>query len=287
MKKSVLLLLFFILASANTYAQSFELFDTDNSKFISVKTVNEYQKSRIIEKVIIHNDTLVKLKNEIKGEDINYICDCFKNDTITTVYRNMAFTRKLKGYLESETTQWNSKVIIYFDSHFSKKIVNEFKAFFKPIENINNLNISYTNKPDKANYRIETSDTIIKNYENDDGILDEKQPFSRITYSLISDNNQKYYAGKIFVDVKNITDKTLIIKKIKQLFFNSLGHFKLNYFTLSSNSLTKENYTNSQIISDTDIALLKLHYFKIHHNSFNLKDFLNLKKELKTICNYE
>ena len=287
MKTSIIFLLFFILGSTVICAQSFELFDDETSKFISIKSANENQKSRIIEKVIIRNDTLVKLKKGFSEDDINYICECFKDDTITSIYRNMAFTRKLKGYLKSETTQWNSKVIIYFDSQFSKKTIREFKAFFKPIEHIYNLNISYTNKPDKANYHIKVSDSLIENHKNDDGDLDETQPFSRITYNLISDNNYKYYAGKIFIDIKHIEDENLIIIKLKQLFFNSLGHFQMNYSPLSGNSLTNENYNDSKLISETDIALLRLHYFKIHHNSFNLKDFLNLEKELKKICTYD
>ncbi|MGJ8550403.1 hypothetical protein [Winogradskyella wichelsiae] len=282
-----LILACFIISLSTSSAQNFNLFETDNSKFVSIKTLNENQKLRIIETVIITNDTLVKLKDKISEEDLKYMCACFKNDTITKIYRNMAFTRKVEGYSNSETSQWTSNIIVYFDSKFSKKIKKEFKAFFKPVEKINNLNIFYTNRPNKANYHIKVSDTIIKNHKNDEDILDETQPFSRITYNLISDNNHKYYAGKIFIDVKNISDKTLIIKKLKQLFFNSLGHFQLSYFSISANSLTKENYTNSLRISETDIALLKLHYFKIHHNSFSLKDFLKLENELKNTCTYD
>lgn len=279
MKITLLILSFIIHSCIAIWAQNLNTSLNDRAKFISIKTLNENQRLKIIEEVAISNDTLVRLRSKISDEDKAYLCNCFKNDTVIRVYRNIAFTRKTKGHRKLQTSQWNSEIMIYFDPKFSKQIIKDFKVFFKPIQNLNNLKINYTTKVNEANYHIKISEGAIGDDDSE-----EKEPFSKATYNLVTDSNYKYYAGKIFIDLENIKDKSLVILKLKQLFFNSLGHFQLSYIGIKTDSLSNAYYINSDFISETDISLLKLHYFKIHNNTFDEHNFLNLEQELRKTC---
>ncbi|MBT8245190.1 MAG: hypothetical protein HKP48_04910 [Winogradskyella sp.] len=252
-------------------------------EFISIKQISDTDKSKIIETIYKKNDTLVRLKPEINKDDLDYFCNCFKTDSITRIYQILAFTHKRKRHDDNSINQWNSNVVVYFDKFFEKKTIDKFKLFFKPLNKIKNLHVSYTKKIKDANYHILNSKNTIKNYENNDSIYSESFLTSKATYKLVNDNNNKYYSGKLLIDVDSLKDKSLILKKMKQLFFISLGQFQTNYF-LGTKSLTSINYIETNRINSFDLMLLKLHYFKIHDFNFTRRKFRILKSKLKKHC---
>lgn len=284
MLRSTTFTIFLLVCFSKINAQTDYLIASESSlRFISLKTLDLKNEANITEKVIIDNDTLVKLKPKATAADMDLFCQCFNKDAIVKIYLSTAFNKKNNEGLAT-SNQWSSKIIVYLDPKFSKQIKRAFKAFFKPIENIRNLSISYTNNKNDANYHILISDNTIKQFKNNDGQYSDFYPLSRVTYSLVNDKRNRFYTGKLKIDTKSLLDnETLILKKLKQLFYNSITYFQLNNI-ISKNSLTSINYDESNTISDLDVELLTLHYYRLHENPITFKQFYNLVKKAKSVC---
>ncbi|MGY0392579.1 hypothetical protein ACW5R3_08505 [Bizionia sp. KMM 8389] len=165
--------------------------------------------------------------------------------------------------------QWNAPIVIYIDKAFSKATRNAFTDFISNLEaaNISNLNFSFTNKVEKANFYIKASRTPINGYGDDFKFKSETERKNNLltgsTYNLITDNNNKFYGGILELYLEGFKSDAVINKRLKQLFFKSLGNFVADNYK-DTNSLLHKNYVDTDVISDFDINILKIHYLIIY-----------------------
>jgi hypothetical protein len=268
----------------NVQAQDTNLQIKSRKKFVSIKTIPSSKKDLIKDKIVLPNDTLVYLKEPVTEEELDYYCKCFKKESILLEYFQSAFTKERKGYSSNAVSQWNSKITVHLASDIPKSVKDGFKSFLKEFSGIKNLVIDFSKNPSQSNYHILGSKNALKQYENDEGDLDINYAYSGVTYNLISDNNNKFYSGRLRLDLQAIPSEELLLKKIKQFFFLSLGNFRATHNESSNGRLINVNYDNSNKLHQIDLDLLKLHYFKIHDYVFTKQEFSDLYKTLKQHC---
>ncbi|OZV68591.1 hypothetical protein CA834_08965 [Winogradskyella aurantia] len=276
-------IILFFLVSLISHTQSIDLSIANRKQFVSVKSLPELNPNDISEKIILPEDTLVYIKQKFTSADLDYYCKCIENEEIANSYYAFAFTKRQKGFQNDRVTQWNADIILFIDKKIPKNVQKDFKKFIKPISNLKNLKINYSKDPLNSNYHIIASDTSLKIYKNDKDSLDIEHALSGATYQLISDSNDKYYSAKLSLDIDATQDSELLLKKMKQLFFLSLAQFQIGSRN-QNDSLLSLDYNNSENISSYDIAILKLHYIRIHDYPFTKKDFSTFYKKLKPLC---
>lgn len=253
-------------------------------QFISIKSITDKKANNISEQIILPTDTLVYLKPINSKFELDYYCKCFEDEEIVNYSYGYAFTKKRKGYLNYRMTQWNAEIVVFIDKKIPKKVQKRFKSFVEPLSNLRNIKISFSKNPLESNYHIVASDKALKIYENENDSLDIRHALSGATYTLFSDNNDKYYSAKLKLDLNAVQDSDLILKKMKQLFFLSLGQFQISSISKTKGSILNLDYNNSDIISQKDLGVLKLHYFKIHDYPFSRKDFSDFYLKIESLC---
>lgn len=252
------------------------------------------QKDSLIIKPRLHEkknleDSAIKIGNqdlyfsENNNYNLSFLKDSLVNASHLRQYKTMVFrysnrNSKTIYYLH----QWSVPIVIYFDKSFPKEIKSEFEIFYSKFNNINNLSISFTNNIEKANYYFKVTENPINAYDADYEFDSEEEKENSVltgaTYSLMNFDN-KFYSGVLFVNEKQITNHNKLIKQLKQLFFMSLGSFYLTSSKSKTNSLLSKKYTNSQIISERDIAFMKIHYANIFSQKIDsdaFQEILNL-----------
>nr|WP_321224319.1 hypothetical protein [uncultured Psychroserpens sp.] len=176
--------------------------------------------------------------------------------------------------------QWKTPIVIYFDKSIPKKIIKKVKAFYSKIEDIENLSISYTNTIDKANYRIQITDETFNIIPEEFGITKELEKqmffFTNCSYSIIKDNSNGIVACTLKINRKQLSNNDNILLNLKQGIFFSLGRFHLNYSLNPEESLTSVLYKNSDIMSDLDSSILRLHYYQLYNRHIDGTDFEQL-----------
>lgn len=213
-------------------------------------------------------------------------CELIKNDAIIKRYKDVVFNNANCGVFDPVLTkQWNSKLIVYLDKSIPVWVKKDFIKFYKDLKDINNLKIEFTKNKEKANYLISTTeeDLLAKMDISD---KDETYPYSHVYYSLLTDDNSNFYGCKTEINLKAINDKSLILPKLKQLFFISLGQFTTDK-KVENNSLLSYSYNNSSDISQKDLKLLKLHYLQIHDKPLSCSTYGKFINNLKSICENE
>jgi len=249
--------------------------------FVQLKNVNT-PGNEISNRIITSSDTLIEVYNSYNIEKDIKLCNCASNDTLIWFYKSRVFGHYTKK--KKKSYQWNTEITIYLDKRLSKKIRKSFKEFYRPLEEDNIINISYSTNPLDANYHIIVSDSIMKVETNSKGKPDINHYLSSVTYKLTSDYNNKYYAAKLIVDAQSIMNDNLVLEKIKRLFFMSLGQFPVYSSKYMKESLLVKSNINTDAISDIDLDILRLHYFKIHDYDFSIVEFYKNLKKIKAIC---
>ena len=213
-------------------------------------------------------------------------CELIYNDSIVKQYKDVVFNNANCGVYDPVITkQWNSKIIVYIDNTIPRYIKKEFINFYKTLNDVNNLKIAFTKNKEKANYLITTThEDLLKKMDITD--KDESYTYSHITYDLFTDNNSKFYGGKLKINIDAINDKNLILPKLKQLFFISLGQFTGDK-SIAQNSLISFSYDNANKLSENDLQLLKLHYLEIHDKPLSCLSYGKFINKLKSNCKDE
>jgi len=178
--------------------------------------------------------------------------------------------------------QWKSKIVIYLDKSLPKKIRKDFITFFQQINDIENLDIEFTRNKEKANYLIkDTSEDLLAKTD----LYDKKEsyPLSHVYYDLLNDTNSKFFGGTLSINLDAIKDKKLILPKLKQLFFISLGQFVIDR-NVEKSSLLRIGYENTNQILEKDLSLLKLHYIQIHETPLSCLSYSKFISKLKLTC---
>jgi hypothetical protein len=200
----------------------------------------------------------------------------FKSPYILKIYKNFAFRNKPKYVLK----QWNCPIVIYFDSEIPKNVIENFNTFYAQLNQVKNLNISFTKNFEKANYYIKSTSKKINSYSEKYKFKSEEERKNSVltgaTYHLNTDENNKFYSGVLTINITNKSDLELL-KQLKQLFFLSLGNFYTSNMG-DKNSLLNKNYKKVDYISSFDINLLKMHYINIYDQKINRAIFNKLIK---------
>lgn len=236
--------------------------------------------------VVINSDTLFGSISKISCQETLDFCKNLNDKKLINIYKDVVFNNLDCGkYKRVQTKQWISDIIVYVDKTIPRKTRKEFENFYKAIGAINNLSINFNKKKSKSNYFITTtSENLSKPIDSIN--INESYPYNHITYNLFGDNNFKFYSCILRINLNLIDDKTLIIKKLKQLFFISLGQFTIDK-DVKTNSLLSYDYKNPNNISNEDLLLLKLHYLKIHDTPLNCFFYSKFIEDIQKRCNYE
>ncbi|WP_412561015.1 hypothetical protein [Winogradskyella sp. MIT101101] len=285
--QKILVLIITTLVYQLSFSQSNLVLDFDEKKdYVSIKSLDKELKDKIRDYIILDKDTLVNLSGKVEIKDVEKFCKYFKKnesirDLINAIQFELPKNRKL-----AETKQWNSKIIVFIDKNIPRKLKKNFITFFKQIDSVNNFELSFSKSLDDSNYVIKVSDTLIPNFKTDSKDFDELSPYSKATYNLISDNNNKFYSGTLLIDESVLNNEELSLKKLKQMFFMSLGPF-VSRKSLPTESLLHSKYVNSNKLSEFDINLLRSHYFKIYPRPFTRPDLIEFNNKAKSICKNE
>lgn len=211
-------------------------------------------------------------------------CKLINNDTLVRLYKNVVFNNANCGVYDPVIAkQWNSTIKVYIDKSLPKKDRKAFIKFYKQLNVLEHLKIEFVKDIEKSNYLITSTkeDLLTKTGLTD---KDETYIYSHVDYSAFNDANSKFYGCKMEININAIIDKTLIIKKLKQLFFISLGQF-VGDKSIKSNSLISYNYANNEQISQSDLQLLQLHYLQLHNKPISCSSFSKIIDNLKLQCN--
>ena len=221
-------------------------------------------------------------------ENTNYLdTSAYFNKDIFKTYQYVVFcnsTETSKTVFEHK--QWNDTIVVYLDSELPKEVKKAFKTFFINLNKyeIKNLNITFTNALEKANFYIKISSDSIYTYGEDyifnKNIAKEDAITTGATYNLLTDKNNKFYSGVLSVNPLQSNTNEKLLKQLKQLFFISLGQFQFSSY-IGKGSLLSKDYNNTNTISVKDIELLRIHYGTIYDQKINgttFKKLLNIPK---------
>jgi len=245
--------------------------------------------NNVREQVIISNDTLYDNYNFSELKYANYLNpSAYSNKNIFKTYQFVVFYNSTEtSKTVYELKQWNTAIIVYMDTKLPKSIRKDFKNFFSSLKkyDIRNLNITFTNNLEKANFYIKTSSKTIYTY-GEEYVFDKKLNkeayiTTGATYHLLTDNNNKFYSGILSVNPSQSNTNEKLLKQLKQIFFIGLGHFQFSKY-IGKDSLLSKKYNNSNNISKKDIELLRIHYGAIYDQKINgttFKKLLNIHKE--------
>jgi hypothetical protein len=233
-------------------------------------------------------DTTLYIKNTDKT-DLTFLCkNNYKEEKIFSTYNYSVFqySRKVKNKF-LYINQWNTHIIVFFDKEISKNLIKRFKLYFNQLKNIKNLKISYTKDIENANYYFKVTNEKVsgfgKKYKFKKGFKKDIHPFYNMTYKLLTDKNNKFYSCITQINRQELQNNTLAFKKIKQLFYLSLGNFVIKKYGIDY-SLISLKYSDEETISEHDLDFLKIHYGKIYEQKVDLKTFEKLKKIANENC---
>ncbi len=234
--------------------------------------------------VILDNDTLYD--NSYRTFDLDFLKKkSYEYPRMLRYYERIVFCYTTSNPpIKYQLYQWNSPIVIFLDPKLPKDVINKFKVFFSSerLKSIINLNISFSKKLKNANYYIKTIDEDIngydENYEFESVEERENSILTGITYNLVTDGNNKFHGCLLQINPEKMNTKTDLLKKLKQVFFKSLGNFIADNYK-DKNSLLHKKYDNSDKISQFDLDILKIHYSVIYDQKIygsTFKKLINL-----------
>lgn len=238
-----------------------------------------------VDKIVIDEDTIYG-KQENKNIDLLYLkASNYESKLILLKYELIATNGK-KGYI----SQWSVPINVYMDPKLPDNVKNKFKKFYsdKSVKNIPNFRLNFTMKKEDANYYISLSEKEVIGYSNNREFSSEeerkKHYLTGLTYKLNADNNKKYYSAYMPINLETANYNNLLLKKLKKLFFQSLGAFRPHRLDDKS-SLLHVEYEDQKTISLFDIEILKIHYGHLYEQPVNIESLNQLIKLAKS--NYE
>ena len=196
------------------------------------------------------NDTLVLLENFLpKGVYVPYE---FKDSIFLKYYKKIAFRHKNDSITGKTTMKyWKDDIRIFFSKDVSKRVKKELMAFTRELsKDIDSLNISQVRKVENSNYVIY--------YQGDYEYESRMKNYKKSSYYLHWNGKNQIYRSSIRITGNYFSDK-LKLMKTKELFFQTLGHFKF------INEFECENYfanctSNNKNMTELDLEILKYHY---------------------------
>lgn len=252
MKKILCILL--IAFSINSYSQ--HKGDVLRHVYISLKQYKKKYKKPLTKNDSLNfiyrdNDTLVQVKNYIKpkGTSVPYE---YKDSTFLYYYKKVAFNHKNDSVSKKTSMKyWKNDIRIFFSKSISKNTKKELMSFAKNISSqIDSLKISEVKKVEKSNYIV---------YYFGDYDYESRMANNKNTDFYIYWRQNKIYRGAIKIDTKVFFNEKLIIYKIKELFFKTLGYFKF-IDDFNCESYFSNCYSPHKKMSELDLELLKYHY---------------------------
>lgn len=238
--------------------------------------------------IVLENDTLYA--NSHDGINLMYLIpDRYDDPLMLRYYQRMVFCYlKDNPPIVYNLMQWNEPIVIYMDKEFPKAVHESFKTFISNlrVDEITHLNISFTNRLKHSNYHIKSTKEPINGYDKDYKFDSEEERTNDLltgsTYNLITDASNKFYGGILQIHTESFETNAYITKRLKQLFYKSLGNFVADNY-IDTNSLSHNNYDNSETISEFDITILKIHYSLIYNQKINYAKFKELLKLAKKL----
>jgi len=197
------------------------------------------------------NDTLVLLENYSRPKGISVPYE-YKDSTFLHYYKKVAFNHK-NDSISKETSMkyWKSDIRLFFSESVPRKAKKDFMDFVESIDiEIDSLKITEVKKVEDSNYTI----YYFGDYEYEPRLANNKK-----SNFYISWRHNKIYRGSIRVDQNTFFSDHLIQYKLRELFFQSLGYFRL-VDDFSCESYFSNCYSQNKKISKLDIELLKYHY---------------------------
>jgi hypothetical protein len=199
----------------------------------------------------IDEDTLVLLKDQTmpKGVRVPYE---YKDSTFLNYYKKVAFHHKNDSFSEKTSMKyWKNDIKIFFSRSVSKKTKKDFLSFVEQIDNVvDSLHIKEVKNIEDSNYAIYYF-----------GDYDYEPRMSNYTTSnyYISWKQNKIYRGAVRLDKSALFGDALIQYKMRELFLQSLGYFKL-IDDFECHSYFSNCYSPNKNLTSLDLELLKYHY---------------------------
>lgn len=280
MKK--LLFIFTLLITLSNFGQS-------NEALVFIKKNHQHKINKNSELLILeNNDTLILTKLPIPKFVFPQLSSKKETQKFKSIYSYIAFRSFVNAkYNKHNLTlrQWNVPIKVFIDKTFHKKDrinIGNFIMQFSTL-GIPNLKIELVKNKDDANYYITTTKELLE-------VLDKKKLdqysveqlknryVNNANYYLRSDNQKKIYSCVLKVNLKTFKSQEDLIRKIKKLFFGSLGRF---YPIIYSNkeSILNTKYENNDTISTFDINVLKTHYNYIYPYKVDFNLFKTIEKK--------
>lgn len=224
--------------------------------------------NRLYQDYSFENDSLV-ISGGVNPKEFSLLN--LKKELHYDYYRHI-FTRVSNGDY-SKTKHWSVPIKIYLDSKVPKDVQEDFIQFVTFLPKFEKLTISFVSNKKDANFYIYPVTKKIDDFELDF--------YKGITFSLLTDESNKFYGGRILFNPNQLENNTVLKTKLRQFFFASLGSFCIRN-ELGTDSLLSENYQWSRTISKYDYTILRFHYGLYNKNPIG---YLELKKLLQKIQN--
>ena len=229
-------------------------------KYYSVSKNN----SNIDDYIVLKKDTL--FANNKKS----FLID-FENKQDYLYYKSIVFPYSKKGPL----MQWKSEIKIYMNENIDKYIRKNFKNFIKSFPAIKNLKISLVKDIEDANYYITTTSQLKSIYT--DQKLTDKELKNKLYYNFYYTIERKGSSFKSCIfefDPNKIFDRKVFLRKMKKVFFNTLGQFMTRTFYRDETSLLSRRDSITDYITSFDKKILNYHYQNICNYKVYRKDFI-------------
>ncbi|AOW20228.1 hypothetical protein [Urechidicola croceus] len=256
MKKKTFTLLFAFIVSYG-YSQKHEhTIDTIVKNYIPLKLYKRSFTEKLTKKDSLNfkfkdNDTLVLVDNFIpKGVYVPYE---FKDSIFLNHYKKIAFNHKKNKFsYDTKMKYWKDDIKIFFSKSISKNDKKQLMRLASELSSkVDSLNIYQVRKLEDSNFTI---------YNKGDYEYETRMGnYSKSYYYIHWNGKSQIYKGNIRLVNENQFSDDESIMKLKRLFIQALGHFKLN------NDLECENYfancdTNKKFLTELDLEILKYHY---------------------------
>lgn len=197
---------------------------------------------------IVHGDTLVGVENlNIKVVPFEY-----KDPDFLKTYKKIAFNDISKSKDgKTRLKYWKNGIKIYFSESVPISTRKTIKRFADEIsKGIDSLHISFKTNINEANYVI---------YLNGDFEYNSSLENSDADYYLYWNGKNQITKGYIKINPVVFFNETLMTEKMKELFIQSLGHFKKTD-KLNCSSFYSICTEGGKKFSVLDREILKYHY---------------------------
>lgn len=197
--------------------------------------------------IVFKGDTMIAIDDaKFKTVDFEY-----KDEEFLKVYKKVAFNDNAKAkdgkaYLK----YWKTPLKIYFSDKFPNKAQAELKKFAAEISTgIDSLTITFVKNINDANYIIYTNG----DFEYHSDLIDKEADY------YINWKNSKINKGFLKIDRNTYFNDALFFYKMKELFIQTLGFFKLTN-TLHCKSYFSNCFDAHKTFDAVDKSILKYHY---------------------------